>query len=184
MPIVIVRTVLWPTSIRLLIARLAFERGGEVAPQIGELAAQPREDAAARGDRVTARIGRNRAETAIAADHGGDALREFEFHAGIAEERAVVVCVGVDESRRETCAVAVDLAGCRRRATHRGDAARIDLHIGVERGTTAAVEHPHVAYREIDHRFASIVALQNPIMSARNASASSPWLPIFAPRRP
>ena len=33
-------------------ARLAFERGGEVAAQIGELAAQPREDAAARGDRV------------------------------------------------------------------------------------------------------------------------------------
>ncbi len=166
-------------------AGLALEHGGEVAAQIGELAARPREDAAARGDRVTARIGRNRAETAIAADHGRDALREFEFHAGIAEERAVVMCVRVDESRRETRAVAVDLAGCRRRATHRGDAAAIDLDIGVERGAAAAVEHPHVAYREIDHRaFSNICFVQNSIISARNCAASSPWLPIFAPRRP
>ena len=164
---------------------LARERGLEVTAQVGELAFDAGENAAARGHRIRIRVGRNRAEAAIAADHRGDALREFEFHAGIAEERAVVVRMRVDESRRETRAVAVDLARCLSRATDRGDATAVYLDVGIERGAAAAVEHAHVANRQVDHREPSaLVALQNSIMSARNASASSPWLPIFAPRRP
>ena len=37
-------------------------------------------------------------------------------------------------------------------ATHRRDAAAVDLDVGVKRGAAAAVEHPHVADREIAHR--------------------------------
>ena len=91
MPIVIVRTVLWPTSIMLLIAGLARERRFEVAGEIGELAGDAGENAAACGHRIRRRIGRNRAEAAVAGDHRRYALREFELHAGVTEKRAIVV---------------------------------------------------------------------------------------------
>jgi hypothetical protein len=174
-----------PDQHQVVDAGFARERGLEVTAQVGELAFDAGEDAAAGGHCIGIRIGRNRAEAAVTADHRGDALCEFEFHAGIAKERAVVVRVRVDESRGEARALAVDLARCVPGAADRGDTSAVDFDVCVERGAAAAVEHPHVANREVDHREPpNIVALQNSIMSARNASASSPWLPIFAPRRP
>ncbi len=165
----------------------ALEHRGEIAVEVGELTGDAGEDAAARAECIDGRVRRNRAETAVAADDGGHALREFEFHAGVAEKRAVVVCVRVDEARREACPATVDFARARPGATDRRNAVAVDLDVRVECGTAAAVEYFYVAYDEVAHRRDSTLpstSLQNAIMSARNNLASSPWLPIFAPRRP
>src|SRR4030095_15425342 len=91
------------------------------------------------------------AETAVTRNHRRDALRELELHAGMAEERAVVVRVGVDETGREAQALTVDVT---RRMSGTADGTNtpvFDLDVGLERRTPATVEHANVTDRQVGH---------------------------------
>jgi hypothetical protein len=96
--------------------RFALEHGLKVSLQVRKVTGKARQNAATGGHAVLVRICGDRGKSAIAADHCGHPLRQLEFHTRVAEEGAVVVSVGVDETRREREAAAVYLT-CRRRAT-------------------------------------------------------------------
>ena len=91
-------------------------------------------------------IGRGR-DAAIAADHRRHALAGLHGHAGIVDQRRVVVRVHVDEARRHDLAGGVDfvvaLQGARR--LDRGDAIAFKGDVGGEQLPAGAVGHLAVA---------------------------------------
>ena len=136
--------------------RFAFERCGVITRQVRELAFKTGEDTAAGCHRVLRRIGRDRGEAAIARYHGRHTLGEFELHAGMAKEGAIVMRVGVYEAGRKACAARIYLAiraACAAIGDDCRDSPGVDCDVGIEGGCCAAIEDGGVANEEIGHGY-------------------------------
>ena len=128
------------------------QHGIEVTRQIREIAFQPGQNAPARGCRIAGRIRRHGAEPAIAADNRRHALGELEGHVGVAQKRAVIVRVRIDEARRKTGAMAVDLGSARpHAATYLGDATLVHGQLPGPGRIAQPVQELHVAEHQIMH---------------------------------
>ena len=127
---------------------------GRVAVQRRQIAFEAREkllrlspDDVERRRRIAVDRQRREADAAIAGDHRGDALADLAFHQRIAQQRAVVVGVGVDEPGRQRQAVGLDFASAFqfRQIAHRDDAIVLDREIAAHTGVAAAVDQQRVA---------------------------------------
>ena len=79
---------------------------------------------------------------AVAANDGGDSLRDFEGHVGLREQRLVVVRVCIDEARGHDEALRVHhvVGGVALEIADGGDASAGDGHIGVKARRARAVD--------------------------------------------
>ena len=90
---------------------------------------------------------RSKRDAAIAGHDRRDALTDFRAHVGADEERAIVVSVDIDESRRddEPCDVELAPTAAARQTSHGGNALAVDRDIGAEPRGAGAVDHASAA---------------------------------------
>jgi hypothetical protein len=94
---------------------------------------------------------RERAETAVAADDGGDTLKEFFTVERISPELHVVVGVCVHESRGHYQPSRIKVSfRCAHLADHEEPTA-LDPHVGNPRSATGAIDDQAITDRQIDH---------------------------------
>ena len=91
-------------------------------------------------------------DTAVAHDHGGDAVPQRRREQRVPRDLAVVVGVHVDEAGRDDEAGGVELFSTRLvDGADGGDAAVVDGDVGEHGGSPATVDHRSVADHEIVH---------------------------------
>ncbi len=103
---------------------------------------------------------RRERDAAVAGHDRGDALADFRAHIGGDEQRAIVMGVDIDESRRDDKPFRIEFApaAASRQPSHCSDALAVDCDVGAEARGAAAVDHASAAQDQIMTCHCSLLA--------------------------